>query len=369
MRVGRGARTRRAASEGVSPNKSPPWAQCRSPGDSVKPASRSPNPEAWGPGLIHPGLPGTGAGLPAEAVDFLAFQDCHLGSQEQPSRQRNAVSGSWKPSQRALTGAPGAESAHAPVSLSRQRCVTEQGNWAPWRLVGDPVEGEGSRRRTPFLELTSLHADSLLCRPTAWNSPVHLLSAFSFLVASPLAPVRLTFVPLGHGLNVGTADIWGPPVLCCRGCPELGWVGCWVASLPSTRGGPHHATPEWWWWKMSPDPECQLSPGRHNYPPPLKTTALGLSSNPHPPPLPQTPCWLSLPFIKMLFLMGVGRGTRSQLPLPPAAPSPRGQGSLPCPVCLSICLSLASLPLPSPLPHREHVWFGRCHSSFLPPSY
>ena len=53
----------------------------------------------------------------------------------------------------------------------------------------------------------------------------------------------------------------------------------------------------------------------------------------------------------MLLLMGVGRGTRSQLPLPPATPSPRGQGSLPCPVCLSICLSLLP-PFPSLLPFR-----------------
>ena len=51
------------------------------------------------------------------------------------------------------------------------------------------------------------------------NSPVGLLSAFSFPVASPLAPVPLTFVPLG--LSLGTADIWGPPVPRCRGCPEL----------------------------------------------------------------------------------------------------------------------------------------------------
>ena len=144
MRVWRGARTRRAASEGVSPNNSPPWAQCRSPGDTVKPASRSPNPEAWGPGLIHPGLPGTGAGLPAEAVDFLAFQDCHLGSQEQPSRQRNAVSGSWKPSQRALTGAPGVESAPAPVSLSRQRRVTGAGELSPL-AIGWGSSGRGGQ--------------------------------------------------------------------------------------------------------------------------------------------------------------------------------------------------------------------------------
>lgn len=163
MRVGRGARTRRAASEGVSPNKSPPWAQCRSPGDTVKPASRSPNPEAWGPGLIHPGLPGTGAGLPAEAVDFLAFQDCHLGSQEQPSRQRNAVSGSWKPSQRALTGAPGAESAPAPVSLSRQRSrgTEPPGDWLGIQWKGRAADAGPPSLSSPPSTLTPFSAAPL----------------------------------------------------------------------------------------------------------------------------------------------------------------------------------------------------------------
>lgn len=86
------------------PNKSPLWAHCRAPGDSVKRASWLPNPEARGPGLTHPDLPGIGAGLPAEAVDFLVFQDCHLGSQEHASRQKNAVSGSWKPIRRRPRG-------------------------------------------------------------------------------------------------------------------------------------------------------------------------------------------------------------------------------------------------------------------------
>lgn len=109
---GKGGRTGIAASEGVLPNKSPLWAHCRAPGDSVKRASWLPNPEARGPGLTHPDLPGIGAGLPAEAIDFLVFQDGHLGSQEHASRQRNAVSGSWKPS-RALVRRPGVGSAPA----------------------------------------------------------------------------------------------------------------------------------------------------------------------------------------------------------------------------------------------------------------
>lgn len=96
----------------------------------------------------------------------------------------------------------------------------EQRNRAHRRLTGDPVEGAGSRCRTPFLS-SSPSTLSPSLSPSALNSPVGLLSALSFLVASPLAPVRLTFVPLGHGLNLGTADIWGLPVLCYRGCPEL----------------------------------------------------------------------------------------------------------------------------------------------------
>lgn len=166
------------------------------------------------------------------------------------------------------------------------RLEREQRNRAPWRLVGDPVEG-GSRHWTPFLELTSLHADSLLSRPTARNSPVRLLSAFSFLVASPLAPVRPTFVPLGHGLNVGTADIWGPPVLCCRGCPELCRM---LGSLPTLYPLEALITP-----LLSDDGEkclqilnasCPL--GGNSGPPPLKTTALDLSSIPHPPSPPNS---------------------------------------------------------------------------------
>ena len=169
------------------PNTSPLWAHCRALGDSVKRVSWLPNPEARGPGLIHPDLPGIGAGLPAEAVDFLAFQDCHLGSQEHASRQRNAVSGSWKPSLRAPGRGP-----HPPQgSLSRQRRVTPQGSpWCVstrgWLPSLQPVLGKrrrlpsaaaaepsplaidwGSSGRggqpmpDPLLELISIHADSL----------------------------------------------------------------------------------------------------------------------------------------------------------------------------------------------------------------
>lgn len=130
------------------PSTSPLWAHCRALGDSVKQVCWLPNPEARGPGPIHPDLPGIGVGLPAEAVDFLAFQDCHLGSQEHASRQRNAVSGSWKPSRWAPWRGP-----HPPQgSLSRQRCVTPQGSpWCVstrgWLPSLQPVLGK--RRRLP----------------------------------------------------------------------------------------------------------------------------------------------------------------------------------------------------------------------------
>lgn len=46
-------------------------------------------------------------GLPPEAIDFLTFQDYHLGSQEHTSRQRNAVLVSWKISWGRWSGAHG----------------------------------------------------------------------------------------------------------------------------------------------------------------------------------------------------------------------------------------------------------------------
>lgn len=244
---GKGGRTGIAASEGVLPNKSPLWARCRAPGDSVKRASWLPNPEARGPGLTHPDLPGIGAGLPAEAIDFLVFQDGHLGSQEHASRQRNAVSGSWKPS-RALVRRPrggvrtrrggaflarGASPRGQPVVrvstrgrlpslqpvLGKRRRLPSAGaaelsppaiDWGSSGRGGQPMP-DASLSSSP----STLSASLAPCR----SSPVGLLSAFSFPVASPLAPVPLTFVPLG--LSLGTADIWGPPVPRCRGCPEL----------------------------------------------------------------------------------------------------------------------------------------------------
>ena len=170
-----------------------------------------------------------------------------------------------------------------------------------------------------------------------------LPSALSFLVASPLAPVRLTFVPLGHGLNLSTADIWGLPVLCCRGCPELCRM---LGSLPTLY--PQEAlcsTPEWWRWKMSPDLGCQLSPGRHNFhhqPPHQKTNALDLSSNPHPLS-PLNSALIVITLHEDAAPHGGGKRHPQSAASSACHPIPRGSG-----IAALLCLSLSLFCLPSP---------------------
>lgn len=105
---------------------------------------------------------------------------------------------------------------------------------------------------------------------------------------------------------------------------------------------------------MSPDFECQLSPGRHNCPLP-KTTALDLSSDPHPLSPPNS-ALIVITLNEDAAPHGGGKSLPQSAASSTCRPIPWGSGiaALLCP-SLSLSLSLASLPLSSPLAHHEHM--------------